>query len=54
MQLVARSTALVLIDLQKGVLGRTTAPHSTADVYQRSLRLAGRFRVVGAGVVAPY
>jgi len=48
MQLDAKGTALVLIDLQKGVLGRTTAPHTTADVYQRSLRLAQRFRDAGA------
>jgi nicotinamidase-related amidase len=51
MQLEANGTALVLIDLQKGVLGRTTAPHSAADVHQRSLRLAQRFRDAGALVV---
>jgi nicotinamidase-related amidase len=44
-------TALVLIDLQKGILGRQTAPHSVGDVLARSVRLADRFREAGALVV---
>jgi nicotinamidase-related amidase len=51
MQLDAKSTALVLIDLQKGVLAMPVAPHPASDVYQRSLRLAQRFRDAGAPVV---
>jgi nicotinamidase-related amidase len=44
-------SALVLIDLQKGILGRQTAPHSASDVLARSVRLAERFRAVGGLVV---
>ena len=51
MQLEAKTTALVLIDLQKGVLGMPVAPHTAADVYERSMRLAQRFRAAGALVV---
>jgi nicotinamidase-related amidase len=51
MQLDPRSTALVLIDLQKGVLAMPVAPHPAAQVYERSLRLAERFRAVKAPVV---
>lgn len=51
MQLDPKSTALVLIDLQKGVLGMPVAPHRAAEVYERSTRLAGRFHAVGAPVV---
>ena len=39
-----RTTALVLIDLQKGIAGRQTAPHAAADVIARAGRLADRFR----------
>jgi nicotinamidase-related amidase len=46
-----KQTALVLIDLQKGILGRQTAPHSAPDVLARSVRLADRFRAVGGLVV---
>jgi nicotinamidase-related amidase len=46
-----KQTALVLIDLQKGILGRQTAPHSASDVLARSVRLADRFRAVGGLVV---
>jgi len=46
-----KQTALVLIDLQKGVLGRQTAPHSASDVLARSARLAEGFRAAGGLVV---
>lgn len=46
-----RETALVLIDLQKGILHRQTAPHSAPDVLARSVRLAERFRARGGLVV---
>jgi nicotinamidase-related amidase len=45
------TTALVLIDLQKGIVGRPCAPHSGAEVVKRAIGLAERFRVVGAPVV---
>ena len=51
MQLDAKTTALVLIDLQKGVLARPVAPHPAATVYERSKRLAPRFRAAGSPVV---
>jgi nicotinamidase-related amidase len=38
-------TALVLIDLQNGIVGNPgLAPHAAADVVQRSVRLADAFR----------
>ena len=43
-----KSSALVLIDLQKGILGRQVAPHSGADVLKRSVELANRFHAAGA------
>jgi nicotinamidase-related amidase len=45
------STALVLIDLQNGILGMPLAPHSGHEVLARSRDLAGRFRAAGAPVV---
>ncbi len=39
-----RSTALVLIDLQNGVLGRKLEPLSADELLERSKALAGRFR----------
>ena len=46
-----KTTALVLIDLQKGITGRTLAPHSGADVIKTAGELADRFRSAGAPVV---
>ncbi|HEY2531725.1 MAG TPA: hydrolase [Xanthobacteraceae bacterium] len=51
MQLEAKSTALILIDLQKGVMAMPVMPHSAVAVYERSMRLAERFRAKGAPVV---
>jgi nicotinamidase-related amidase len=51
MQLNAKNTALILIDLQKGVLARSVAPHAAADIYERSKRLAQVFRGAAAPVV---
>jgi nicotinamidase-related amidase len=50
-QLNAKNTALVLIDLQKGVLAMPMAPHAAAAVYERSMLLAQRFRDGGGLVV---
>ena len=47
----AATTALVLIDLQKGIVSRAVAPHSGSDVLKTSIELAGRFRLAGATVV---
>jgi nicotinamidase-related amidase len=51
MKLDARTTALVMIDLQKGVLGRPLLPHPAAEVLESATELARRFRRVGATVV---
>ena len=44
-------SALVLIDLQKGIVGRPVEPHSGADVVKRAALLAARFRQAKAPVV---
>ncbi|HVO34406.1 MAG TPA: hydrolase [Gemmatimonadales bacterium] len=46
-----RTTALVIIDLQRGIVGRQTAPHSAAQVVERARRLAERCRETSATVV---
>lgn len=46
-----KSTALVLIDLQNGVLGRKLEPLSADELLERSKALAARFRAAGAAVV---
>lgn len=46
-----KTTALVLIDLQKGILAMNTAPYPTADVLQKGRDLADSFRKAGAPVV---
>jgi nicotinamidase-related amidase len=46
-----KKTALVLIDLQNGIVARTTTPYSTAEVAQNGNRLARAFRAKGATVV---
>ncbi len=51
MKLDAETTALVLIDLQRGVLAMPVAPHPAAAVYERAMQLAQRCRASGAPVV---
>jgi nicotinamidase-related amidase len=46
-----RTTALVLIDLQKGIVGMNTSPHTGEQVVKASKDLADRFRKAGAPVV---
>ena len=46
-----RSTALVLVDLQQGILGFPLQPNSSAAVLSASAQLARRFRAAGATVV---
>lgn len=45
------STALVLIDLQRGIVATPTAPHTARDVIARAAQLAARCRERGAVVV---
>jgi nicotinamidase-related amidase len=46
-----KTTALVLIDLQNGILGRKLAPISADDLVARGKMLADRFRAARARVV---
>ena len=47
----AATTALVLIDLQRGIVGGTTVPHASSDVIKRAARLAAACRSRGVLVV---
>jgi nicotinamidase-related amidase len=51
MKLDPKTTALVLIDLQQGIVARETKPHASKDVVARAARLADAFRGAGATVV---
>ncbi len=46
-----KTTALVLIDLQNGVVGRDTKPYSPGEVIERARKLAEAFRAKGSPVV---
>jgi len=46
-----KKTALILIDLQNGIVARQTAPYSPSEVVQKSRQLAQRFREKGALVI---
>lgn len=45
------TTALVLIDLQKGIVGNETTPHSSSTVVANAARIADAFRASGGTVV---
>lgn len=45
------TTALVLIDLQNGIVARDTRPYAAMDVVERAARLADAFRAKGSLVV---
>lgn len=47
----ASTSALVLIDLQKGITSFDVAPHKSADVISRAAQLATAFRQAGSLVV---
>ena len=44
-------TALVIIDLQKGIVATPVVPHSASEIIQKSSMLANHFRAKGATVV---
>lgn len=44
-------TALVLVDLQRGVVGRDVGPHPADTVVENAVQLAEAFRAAGAPVV---
>ncbi|NKF22003.1 hydrolase [Solimonas marina] len=46
-----RRTALVLIDLQKGIVAMPVQPYSGPQILERCVELAGKFRDAGALVV---
>jgi nicotinamidase-related amidase len=46
-----KTTALILIDLQKGIVWRDTAPHPSATVVSNAVKLADAFRAAGALVI---
>jgi nicotinamidase-related amidase len=46
-----KQSALVLIDLQHGIVGRPSAPHSSAAVIRNAALLAERFRALQSTVV---
>lgn len=50
-ELAAKTSALVLIDLQAGILARDTAPRPAAEVLATSTALARRFRDAGGLIV---
>ena len=47
-ELDAATTAVILIDLQHGVMKYPTAPHSAASVVKKGAELAERFRRTGS------
>ena len=47
----AKETALILIDLERGIVGRELAPHKASDVVTRCAALAKAFRAAGGTVV---
>lgn len=51
LQLDPKKTALVLIDLQAGIVARQTAPYPSSEVVERARKLAEAFRVKGATIV---
>ncbi|MGF6883047.1 nicotinamidase-related amidase [Nocardia sp. GAS34] len=44
-------TALVVIDLQRGIAAARTAPHESSDIVARNVELARAFRAAGLPVV---
>lgn len=50
-QLDPKSTALILIDLQHGTVGRSLAPHTASDIVSRSAQLASVMRSLGGAVI---
>jgi nicotinamidase-related amidase len=51
LELNAATAALVVIDLQEGILPFAGGPHTARDVVARAARLAQAFRACGAPVV---
>jgi nicotinamidase-related amidase len=54
LELDPKTTALVLIDLQKGIMGNELSPHSAGQVTNVGSALADTFREAGAPVRRSY
>jgi nicotinamidase-related amidase len=52
LQLDARTTALVIIDLQQGIISRETAPYPARAVIEKSARIAEKVKTAG-GLIVP-
>ena len=50
LELNAKTTALVVIDLQEGILPFAGGPHTAAEVVNRAGKLAAKFRASGQPV----
>ena len=46
-----KTTALVLIDLQRGIVGREVAPHTACEVIERSAKLAAKWSRLSGGTI---
>ena len=51
LELTPKSTALVLIDLEHGIVGRTLAPHTGPEVVDRCKQIATALRSAGGTVI---
>jgi nicotinamidase-related amidase len=51
LQINPAKTALVLIDLQNGIIARDTKPYAATDVVERAAKLADAFRAKGSLIV---
>lgn len=51
LNLDAKATAVVVIDLQQAIVARQTAPHAAMDVVKRAADLCDRFRAKGSPIV---
>lgn len=52
LSLDAKRTALVIIDLQQGIVRMPLAPHATADIIARTVRIAEKLKAAG-GLIIP-
>ncbi len=51
LELTPQTTALVLIDLENGIVARDLAPHTSQQVVENCVRLADALRTAGATIV---
>lgn len=54
LSLEPRKTALVIVDLQRGIVGMNIAPHSAADIIANTVRIARPLKAAGGLVVAAH